>query len=668
MRTQSLGRSILNDSTLGVILLAVIPSLLYAPILYYSLTTPFALTDDLSDWVFINRFDNPSSFMRELMDRTSPDFSDPDKRFRIFWELYNALAWKSFGATPRLHHLSRWILHFGAVFTFVAAVRCLLFLREEENPAVPAECSRTSYLLPLVFLVYIWIFFPNTPASRLSCQEVYTVFFLGLCNWMMALILSRKGKQKRTSSILPQLVILHFGYLGLCWSKETNIAPALYILLFYCVFLTSGDRLKKVAALPMVLIFFHALVMVYLASMVSDVGYGEITDPLPFRDNATELYEGLFQVDTSALITYGFSILSVTLLFFLLSRIVKRRADSEILFILLLLGQFLSSFSIFGLSYGVTLRCWYPLVPLFATLLAFSLKFILEFAEGRSRIFVGAARGASASFLILFVAVNYYNFSFQTVIQHSLRNTDSRLISEITRLVDQGEYVRIEETGSEPADNLIHSVGPFLKHFYGNNYKIYTDEPEAGRQYYFVTRRNLPIVENDPLMIPNREDYLLLSYASRIAEYIQGEPPLAIADAGVQRVINYQWKIYSRISGEPQILTPSESDELLMTDLSSGFDLYLNRNENSLLYFKEPCREKDTHIDIDLRVFPAEPDLFPAKTEIGNFFLDHRRRYGYDTLVMDFKQYGMLERGKCAVVRKLPAYDIDQIRTQIYSR
>lgn len=658
------------SSTLGIILLVILPSLLFFPILYYSLNTPFGLTDDYFNFSIITKFDDLLSFWRRLMDNgfILPNFSDPPERWRIIFEIDKALSWKLLGASSGLHRLLQWIIHFGGVFCFVAAARCILWHREQEIS--PTRSDKDSHLLPIVFLVYIWIFFPNTPASRIGLLELWTVFFLGLCNWMMALILTRKDKEKRTSRILPQFV-LYLGYLGLLWSKEINVAPALWMLLFYCAFLTSGAISKKIAAVPMILAFFHALVMVYLTATVWGTGYKGVLEPHSFSDNTTEVLEGLFQIDTSLLITCGFSILSLTLLFILIVRVVKRRLDSQILFILFLFGQFSALFFIISLSYGVVLRYWYPLVPVFTTLLAFSVKFILEWSKSRSTILANAVKMGSAGFICFFVVANYYNFLFQTIIQHSLRNTDSHLISEITRLVDQGEYVQVDYFGREAEDQLFHGVGPFLKYFYGRDYKVYINEPEAGRLYYFVTRRTLPILRDDPMTIPNRHDYLILSYASRMAEYLQGKPPVARSDAGVARIgagLGYQWKIYSRISGEPEILIPSKSDDLLM--IRSGFEVYFNRNANRLLYFKEPCRKEDSHIWIALHISPAEMDVYPAETEIGNFFFDHRRRHGFDSLEMDFRDYGMLEEGKCAIMRKLPNYDFDiaRIFTNIYPK
>ena len=119
-----------SDSMLRITFFVVLPSLLLSPILYYSLTTPFALVDDYGTWYYLSKLDSFSSFFR-WVNVSFLHFSDHHERYRPFWEIYNALAWKGFGPTPWAHHLSRWVFHFGAVLTFVAAFRRVSFRRQE---------------------------------------------------------------------------------------------------------------------------------------------------------------------------------------------------------------------------------------------------------------------------------------------------------------------------------------------------------------------------------------------------------------------------------------------------------------------------------------------------------------------------------------------------------
>lgn len=641
---------------LRITFFVVLPSLLLSPILYYSLTTPFALVDDYGTWYYLSKLDSFSSFFR-WVNVSFLHFSDHHERYRPFWEIYNALAWKGFGPTPWAHHLSRWVFHFGAVLTFVAAFRRVSFRRQELGQREGG--GRGERLLPPAFLVYVWLFFPNSPASRLGPQEVLTVFFLGLCTWMTALMLSGRDKPPSAPPTLLHYALFYLSYAGLCWSKEINVAVALWILVFYYVVLVSRGHLGEkrsaiISGVPLALIFFHTLGMVYMASTISGIGYSDIETPRSFGENVTNLLEGLFQVKTSLLITVGFALLSATLLCAVVIRVVNRRLDNEMVFVLFLLGSFVSTFLILSLSWNVVLRYWYPLIPVFAMLLAFSVKFILAFAGGRSVTLVRTAIVAFAGFLVFFVAVNYYNVSFQTVVQHSLRHAESRLRSEMFRLLDRGEYVQVEETGIEYEHKLIHDIVPFQEYYDGKQRdKVHTAEPEAGRHYYFVTRRNLPVVGDDVVAITNEWNYRLLSYASGIAGALQGKPPFLAVDAGVfevERDHPYQWNVYGMTSGELKLAVPSAFDQLL---IRSEYEVWVNRKTNRLLYLKTPCREEDTRARFFLHVWPVDAgDMLPPRT-----------RAGHENADFFFNEYGMRYEGTCTAVRELPDWDIAYVRT-----
>ena len=476
---------------------------------------------------------------------------------------------------------------------------------------------------------------------------------------MTALMLSGRDKPPSAPPTLLHYALFYLSYAGLCWSKEINVAVALWILVFYYVVLVSRGHLGEkrsaiISGVPLALIFFHTLGMVYMASTISGVGYSDIETPRSFGENVTNLLEGLFQVETSLLITVGFALLSATLLCAVVIRVVNRRLDNEMVFVLFLLGSFVSTFLILSLSWNVVLRYWYPLIPVFAMLLAFSVKFILAFAGGRSVTLVRTAIVAFAGFLVFFVAVNYYNVSFQTVVQHSLRHAESRLRSEMFRLLDRGEYVQVEETGIEYEHKLIHDIVPFQEYYDGKQRdKVHTAEPEAGRHYYFVTRRNLPVVGDDVVAITNEWNYRLLSYASGIAGALQGKPPFLAVDAGVfgvERDHPYQWNVYGMTSGELKLAVPSAFDQLL---IRSEYEVWVNRKTNRLLYLKTPCREEDTRARFFLHVWPVDAgDMLPPRT-----------RAGHENADFFFNEYGMRYEGTCTAVRELPDWDIAYVRT-----
>ena len=635
-----------NSSILGVIFLIVVPSLLLIPVLYYSLTTPFALVDDYGLWKDMAVFDGPIS---RWANWHFLNFSAVRTRYRPLWEIYNATTWSLFGATPWMHHLSRWIWHFGAVLTFIAAFRCFSRNHWQEDPTASAEREKIAHLLPLVFLVYVWVFFPNCPYSRLGPQEVYTVFFLGLCTWMTALILSKKNEEGRTSSSFPQYVIFHMSYAGLCISKEVGIAGALWMLIFYCAFLVSGNAWKKfMSSIPLALIFFHTFGMVYVAAKTSGVGYKEAGYvPQPLEENAIRILIGLSQIQTSPIVTVGFIILFIISVIFVAIKIVNRSLKNESLFVLFLLGLFIGLFSFLSLSFGVVLRYWYILIPIFAMLLAFSVKFILKSVRGCHPIFTYGAVAILAGFVVFFVAVNYYNFLFQTTVEHSLHHAESRLISQMFRLVDQGEYVQIEDAEIEPGFALFVNLPLYSNHFYHQDRQVHKDPPEVGREYFLVSSRKLPIGGDGLVTITPQSSYPLLSRASTVASTLQGAPAFLETDSNVMRHID-QWSIYPMKNGGTNFLIPSSKPLI-----RSEFDVYFNRNQNMLIYVKEPCQEEDFRAPFFLFVDPVDIEDLP----------EFRREYRFDNLSFVFNKYGILHRDKCAAARELPDYPIHQIST-----
>ena len=244
-----------SGGLVSAVALIAIPGLLFIPILSYSLNTPFALVDDYYDWTWVDVLEDRERLSQWFYERFLT-FQNTESRHRPFFELYNMLAWKTFGPTPWLHHLSRWVLHFAPVFAFAAAF--LAFPGSRQSPAFR--------LIPLALLVYLWLFFPNSPASRLAPQEVYSVLFLGLCTWMVALMLLGKDDGRGPTATLKIHGLFFLGFLGLALSKETNIAVMAWMLAFYCVLLFVREAPGKSGGgwkcIPLILVFLHLLVKV----------------------------------------------------------------------------------------------------------------------------------------------------------------------------------------------------------------------------------------------------------------------------------------------------------------------------------------------------------------------------------------------------------------------
>ena len=263
-------RELASREKLQVALFAT-ASLLLAPVLYYSLTTPFALVDDYVHWEFVRIFDSPERFF----DWLHGNFLDPDAtRFRPSREFYDAVSWKVFGPSPSLHHLGRWALHFGSVFLFAAA-----FLRIRRRTG---KADRP-LLLPLGLLTHLWLFFPNSPVSRLAAVEVDTVFFLALCNWAATLMLSEAEGASWTRSATWKYSLFLVGFLGLALAKEVNVAIVLWMLVsWYALLFRWGwaDRRRILSGAPLALIAFGAIHRVYVTATNTGVG-GSVRQPVP---------------------------------------------------------------------------------------------------------------------------------------------------------------------------------------------------------------------------------------------------------------------------------------------------------------------------------------------------------------------------------------------------
>ena len=86
----------------------------------------------------------------------------------------------------------------------------------------------------------------------------------------------------------------------------------------------------------------------------------------------------------------------------------------------------------------------------------------------------------------------------------------------------------------------------------------------------------------------------------------------------------------------------------------SGFDLYLDRDHDTLSYLKAPCGEDDARGRFFLSVHPVNVEDLPAD----------RREVGHESLNFTFAPpAGVVFDGKCMATRRLPDYDIAIIET-----
>ena len=534
----------------------------------------------------------------------------------------------------------------------------------------PSAPNALVILPPLALLAYCWLFFPNVPAARLTNLEVYTVFFLGLCSWMAALLLTDdsdsggNGNDKRSRwTRRLQYGLFTAGFLGLLAAKEVNIAPALWLIIAYCAALLirrNDSWQSALSGVPLAVIFLLVLHQVYDATRHTGVGYGQSLTAAQFRDNAQHIVSGLFMVETSPIISAGFAILAAALLIILAVRIITRQFDNRTLFMLFLLGLFVSIFAILCASYDVVLRYWYILIPIFAMLLAFAAQTLLEVIHGRWRRLLPAAAAAVIGFILFFTAANYYNFLLQTIIQHSARHSDAQVISEIGRLLDRGKYVRIN-----PNDMEYESVWTLANYFEGlpqdagrSGYQLHTAPPAApAPEYYFVDfhQRDYPMAAHQD--ITGREDYPILAHAQRLAGALQSQAdaPYRWNDAGAHYPHHYRWIIYNVPTDARawlEQLLPQAGPPIIRSEWN------VHRNGRNLTWIKRQCSPSDTKAMFLLHIIPADAADLPAE----------RRRYGYSNRDFSFDQAGASSDGVCAAIARLPDdYPVAGIRAGQYS-
>ncbi len=529
------------------IIFFTLPFLLFLPVIYYSLQTPFALVDDYGMCYFVEFLDNQKRFSNWLH-RQVLNFGYG--RYRPFFDLYNMVTWKVFGATPWLHHLSRWLLHFASLGFFSAAFIIIARDNTRHDFWTTGEAQTKSLFIPLALLIYIWLFFPNVPASRLGPQEVYTVFFLGLCNLTLAHILIQENDHKKVLFISSQYGLLYLGFLGLSLSKEINIAVMLWIILFYYGLLSRGFSWKRIAAgVPLIVIFFYTIRRIFIASANNHYGVKPVTLDL-ITANLRWIASDLFQARTSLFITAGFFILIVILLCLEMNKLVRRhQSDNELFYILLVVGQFLSLYLVLSTSWAKVLRYWYVIIPVFTTLLAFSARSALELTRAKSFKFYYLVSVSLVLFIVYFVGCNYYNFLLQSVAQHSLRQAESELITEISDLHDANHYVYIRLDKKDPDVELLYHLVDYYRRFaprfYDKQYVIHTSAPETTNQAYFIiSRRKLPDGMEVYKHIQPSYDYPILDYTYKLSSLFQGKKPRQAKDAGVHILKRYEWLIY----------------------------------------------------------------------------------------------------------------------------
>ena len=652
-------------------------ALLFAPVLYYSLDTPFGLVDDYADWKYSLIFTSPALFL-DWLDFT---FLGTDVlRYRPFWEFYNATAWSIFGTNPWLHHLSRWVFHFAAILMFALAF--LRFARPDGENGI-----RRAWMLPLIpvaFLVYIWMFFPNSPASRLSPQEVYTVFFLGMCTLAVAATL-KSGEHKgwlRSGGMKYSLFLV--GYTGLVLSKEPNIAVALWLLLAYVIHVGRSRRRRPfIGSIPLVFLFAFTCFRLY----ISLENYDPSASFGSFTSHAETIAKDLFQIETSLIITAVFSLLIVV---GIAGSFRDRARSDDFLFHLFLIGQVLSFFFILTFSSrDITLRYWYPAIPGFVMMMAFAVKYLVLFLRNSSLLRLRAGTALIIAFVSFFLMVNYYNYLNQTVAQHSARKVDESTLSAIARLHTSGHHVHNYPRAEQDLTLFYYfrEYHPFFRgleiedvswvgwplvidiSFFTPDDSIHSTPPLFPDIPYFTVHRRsesaFDLLATHEI-ISSIVDYGILSHAHALAEFLQRGIPHVSVDGGSPPVdaigaIKYEWAISRVPFGDVQDRVFDAMHDGYAQAISgepvarSLFDVYSIGDR--LIYVREQCAAGDTDALFFLHLAPVDASDLP----------EARGRHGFDNLDFSFTARGARFDGRCVAIVPLPSYAIASIGTGQYS-
>ena len=626
--------------------------LLIVPALYYSLDTPIGLLERAPRLGY--KYDSVSSFLNFL----NATLIETTSRFRPFYESWNGLVWYAFGEVAWPHHLIRWLIYFGAAGLFLAA-----FMRISKVAATavaPKQKAGFSQIVPIALLAYLWMLFPNSCNIRIECVEHYTVFFLGLCNYAAALMLTA-GKPPP----VRHHALFFLGFLGLVFSKEINVAPALWLLVCYWVWIiakgVSGKRLLMGSMMAATLVFAIYKVANALAHAERGGAYWVPVTPIDVRfpENATEIIQALFQYETSTAITITFLFLLLALVVAAFTKLVRSGFNRELAFILLLLGEFISMFLVTSLQYGITPRYWSILIPCLAALLAFAAKHLIDAAASRKAV-ANLVAVSLAAFIIFFVSANYYSFLYQVAIQHSDRNLDDLLIGEVAQLLNAGAYIQ-GRRGDWAWEQLpaLNSGWNRRMHWpnspYGVN-RIHRRPPKNPSQPYYI----LDIMGHPGLVsletrtaLTARSDYGILRYPAKVAAWAQGESPDVRIDWGMNHLGAYRWAIHA--------VPHNMADYLKELTLEAGepvkesfFDVHYDGKK--LTYVRNPCEESDIEEYFFLHFVPHDKGKLPAEG----------RRLGFVNWDFHFRNWGVKGGNVCVVVRQLPSYRLSWIGTGQY--
>ncbi len=541
-------------------------ALLLLPAIWYSLNTPFALIDDYGDWLTINEFASLSAvsdWFRKLF------LYYGHGRFHPFFSIYHAMTWVVLGPRPLLHHLVRLLVKFAVVYF---SLKMFLYFTKDK--------LRTFNAGVFAFLS-IYLFFPNNPEARLSPLELEGVFFLSATIFFLCKLLMIKDGDISRLSIFNYIGLL-LSFVFLCFAKEPFIVLALVCLSFTIILNLRAKAFFRLLPFVAVFIFDYCKI----SAAFKGGGYG--VSHVDFNSMVSNFFcyaKHLSLINTSVIFTVMFVL---PVLYYMCKKTIDIRKqlrtkpvileqcpyslmhfrdrltgmllyDKEFTFYVFLLLNFLAFYAIALTFWTQEIRYFYPLVYILALLIGISIVQSLQLWK-HSKKFTLVVIISS----LYFVSVNYYHFLYQFACQYVARNTERRMLTEVTGLLEQNRKVCIV-VDSEYEDKVVTYFNQYLPKYRRTDYRIasvqkhdiftlFNGDVFFNGDVYYVTKD--AVFHSDDATIPGHmvlekkfiddPNLLLLKVANKIssAALLGKTPPLLWCDAGARAIGSQSWYIY----------------------------------------------------------------------------------------------------------------------------
>jgi hypothetical protein len=498
-----------------------------APALWHSLHTPFTLVDDHGDWGVLNWNRYPGSFRAWARDV----FLGCPQRYRPFFEFYNWITWRVFLDQAAMHHLARWLVAMATLAFGLRALRSFIAWRS---------------IAALALVAGLILLYPNQPVARLAPQELNCALFLAIEVLAVARLL-RSPDFSLAGSGTGTIALLVIGFAGLSMTKETNLLPMAWILL-WLIAAHGRPFTWRAASVLVTLTVIGAYTFWRVMTVKQGGGYGTASLSLDLlHRNAGWLLGEAFQANTSWIITAGLLIPGGAVAMRLLRCALTGVWFCDDRFLLFLFGILGAVMTAALTSWLPVLRYWHPLVLPIALLAAAGWCFIGRTRFGRRPLPVAALLSA---WLLYFAAANYANFLFQFSIRRHAGEVDQTMLNGVAALLRAGESVAICYSDREPEIEMaLHARGyftRFLPYFRGENPPALMKYPpdEGHPPPLLVSPRTVERGMTLAAVYGADDRYPLFRAACRVGAFLQGRPECHLACDGGAKDLDYAWRLW----------------------------------------------------------------------------------------------------------------------------